>query len=59
MQVVLEQTQVMALDLEKRITLWTHGAEQMAQALTVLHRSGTGAHRNYTHAAKINRTMWS
>lgn len=38
---------------------WTHGAEQMAQALTVLHRSGTGAHRNYTHAAKINRTMWS
>lgn len=38
---------------------WTHGAEQMAQALTVLHRSGTGAHRNYTHAAEINRTMWS
>jgi len=38
---------------------WTHGADQMAQALTLLHRSGTGAHHSYTHAAETNRNMWS
>jgi WXG100 family type VII secretion target len=38
---------------------WTHGAAQMDQALAVLHRSGTGAHRNYTRAAAANRGMWS
>ena len=38
---------------------WTHGAQQMAQALTMLHRSGTGAHNNYTQAAEANTKMWS
>ncbi len=38
---------------------WTHGAQQMTQALTVLHRSGTAAHDNYTQAAEANTKMWS
>ncbi len=38
---------------------WTHGAEQMDHAVNALHRTGTGAHTNYTQAAAANRTMWS
>lgn len=38
---------------------WAHGAAQMDQALEALHRSGAGAHHNYTGAADTNRGMWS
>jgi len=38
---------------------WTHGFEQMDHAVNALHRTGTGAHTNYTQAAAANKAMWS
>jgi len=38
---------------------WTHGAEQMDHGINALHRTGAGAHTNYTQAAAANRAMWS
>ena len=39
--------------------LWTHGAEQMQQALKSLHTAGGHAHSNYSHAMHGNQNMWA
>ena len=38
---------------------WAHGAAVMDRALSTLHRSGSGAHQNYTQAMETNKKMWS